>query len=62
MAYSVLEFDDAYLKQVNKERVACGLPPLLKTERTCLRCEKKFLAVGNTNRMCHRCRYKEEVP
>ena len=41
---------------INKARSEVGLPPVVERVRECLRCNRKFKAIGNVNRMCSGCR------
>jgi hypothetical protein len=41
------------LQELNEFREKEGLPPLIRKERNCLKCQTKFLTVGH--RLCNRC-------
>lgn len=50
------EAAEEILKDINRIRTDAGLPPLKITVRSCLKCEKSFKTLGNTNRLCVNCR------
>lgn len=39
-------------EEVNKFRKSLGIRKLVRKERNCLRCEKKFVSTGPGHRMC----------
>lgn len=43
-------------EEINRLRLASGMSEIREISRSCLKCDKPFLSVGNSNRMCENCR------
>ena len=51
-----LERSDKEFDAINKTRVACGLPAIVKAVKKCLRCEAEFVSLlRNGNFLCAYC-------